>query len=226
MSREIKRASFELYIKNATQKENGDVEFGGVASLFNIIDSDNDIILPGAFKNTLQKWREKGMLPPVLWQHDTREPVGKYTKIEEIDKGLTVEGVLYADDIPRAKQAARLLREKAIDGLSIGFSSAGPVTFDEENNTRIFHALDLWEISIVTFPAMEQARVSTVKSEDFPEKFNDLKSVEEFLRCQGFSRKGATRLVSEVKSLLHCDGANDIQQSEFAKELLRSLKVN
>ncbi len=198
-----KRVAFPLRTKDVKETDQGDITFTGQASVFDVLDSDRDIIAPGAFSDSLEQWNDKGRTPPMLWQHDWHQPVGKYDKIEETEKALEVEGRLFAKDISKAREAGRLIKEGAIDGLSIGFFPGGPVTVDDENNVRTFHKLDLWEVSIVTFPALDQARIDATKaitSGVIPE-FNSLAEIERFLRDCGFSKRAATALCSHIKRL-------------------------
>lgn len=222
-----KQITFPLEIKETKAKDN-DVTFEGKASVFNIVDSDNDVIAPGAFSESLKEWKKKGRLPALLWQHDWREPIGKYDEIYENDESLDVKGRLFVSDIAKAKEAGRLLKEKAIDGLSIGFMNSGPFIIDEERQTRTIQKADLWEVSIVTFPALSEARIETVKSkfiksDELPE-FRKLSDIEKFLRDIGFSKKSAMMLISNIKNL--SESSNDIDEiKQTLDSLLKTLTI-
>jgi hypothetical protein len=95
--------------------------FEGYASVFNITDSVNDVIVPGAFRESLQKFRELKRLPPLLWQHDASEPIGAWREMYEDGHGLFVKGELFVNAIPLAKEAYKLLKEDVVTGLSIGY---------------------------------------------------------------------------------------------------------
>lgn len=135
--------------------------FSGYASVFHIIDDQNDVIKPGAFRAGLERLERKERLPKMLWQHDAKEPVGQWLFMEEDAKGLYVEGQLILE-IQRAREAYALMRSKAIDGLSIGYyvreSFKAP-----SSHTRHITRLDLFEVSLVTFAANPLARVMHVK---------------------------------------------------------------
>jgi HK97 family phage prohead protease len=136
-----------------------DGTFEGYASVFGLVDLGGDQVAPGAFAQSLSK-RGVGQVR-MLWQHDPAAPIGSWLSIEEDWRGLKVKGRLNLA-VARAREALALLREGAVDGLSIGFrvktarKTAG-------GGVRRLLELDLWEISIVTFPMLPQARVTAVK---------------------------------------------------------------
>ncbi len=136
--------------------------FSGYASVYNIIDNHDDVILPNAFSNSLRG--ETSI--KLLWQHRADEPIGIITHLEEDERGLFVEGNLLLE-IARAKEAYSLLKSGALRGLSIGFR----VTDSEINNQniRFIKSAELFEISLVTFPANESAKITSIKSNDIAE---------------------------------------------------------
>lgn len=129
--------------------------FAGYASVFNKLDSGGDIVLPGAFAKSLGKRRGRIRL---LFQHDPKEPVGIWETIAEDGHGLFVTGRL-VPGVPRSDALRRLIESRALDGLSIGFRT---VKASREAGTghRRLAEIDLYEISIVTFPMMEDARIA------------------------------------------------------------------
>lgn len=135
--------------------------FEGYASLFNREDLGRDVILPGAFAESLRK-RSAGNIK-MLFQHDPAEPIGVWETIHEDAKGLYVRGRLLAD-VARAKEVLALMKARALDGLSIGFKAIVSRR-ERPGGVRRISKVDLWEISIVTFPMMPDARVSVVKSD-------------------------------------------------------------
>lgn len=135
-----------------TTEKNGIVT--GYASVSNVIDKHNDLIVPGAFKNINEKAIK------FLWQHKPEEPIGIIEELFEDQKGLFFKAKLLLD-LPVAKSAYRLVKGKAISGVSIGFK---PTKYHYEGDIRIIEELDLWEISLVTFPANEEANVLEIKS--------------------------------------------------------------
>lgn len=136
-----------------------DGTFEGYASLFGLVDLGGDQMAPGAFIRSLHKRGARDVR--MLWQHDPALPIGSWTSIAEDGRGLKVKGRLNLA-VGRAREALALMREGAVDGLSIGFrvksaqKSAG-------GGIRRLLEVDLWEISIVTFPMLPQARITQVK---------------------------------------------------------------
>lgn len=141
--------------------------FAGYASVFDVVDSQRDIIVRGAFAQTL-KGRIGGI--KLLWQHQQDEPIGVFDNLFEDMHGLYVEGRLLLD-IQRAREAYALLKTGAISGLSIGYS---PVRYhiDADTGVRVLSQVDLWEVSLVTFAANEAAGVTVVKGAPEPEEWN------------------------------------------------------
>lgn len=166
--------------------------FSGYGSVFGVIDSYKEIVAQGAFSESLQK-----RTPAMLWQHRSSEPIGVYSAIREDQTGLYVEGRL-ALKTTRGAEAYELLKMGAISGMSIGFNTRED-SYDRVTDVRTLKKLDLWEVSLVTFPANESARISGVKS---IETIESLADAEAFLRdAGGLSRREATALVSRIKSL-------------------------
>jgi len=138
-------------------KPDGQVE--GYASLFGEIDQARDMVMPGAFRETL---RSRGLRKiPMLFQHDPAEPVGVWLELVEDVRGLRARGKLIPD-VQRGRELLALLADGAIDGLSIGYRTVrGQI--DPKTRVRKLYQVDLWEISIVTFPLLNGARVNAVK---------------------------------------------------------------
>lgn len=135
-----------------------DGRFSGYASVFGRLDGGGDIVMPGAFRDTLKSRGADRVR--LLFQHDPKEPVGLWDEIAEDGFGLKVSGRLL-DGVPRAASLKALIAQRAIDGLSIGFRAVR-ATREGRTGTRRLWAVDLWEISIVTFPMMEAARIASV----------------------------------------------------------------
>lgn len=210
----IRRQSYRFELKSLDSKG----AFAGYGSVFNNTDSYRDVVKPGAFEKSLDKWKAKGKLPPVLWQHDTRQPLGPHTMMKEDEKGLYVEGLLLIDDVPKAREAYALTKAKAIDGMSIGYN---PVMeeYDGETNVNNLTEIDLWEVSIVTFPANVDARVEQVKNLLQRGDLPTLAEFEDLLRdVAGFSRSQAKTVASYgLKKLLD---ARDVHQSSGSDLIL------
>jgi HK97 family phage prohead protease len=133
--------------------------FEGYASLFGVEDQGRDVVMPGAFRASLSR----RAVPEIrlLFQHDPAQPIGVWDDIREDARGLFVRGRL-VEEVARAGELLALMRVGALDGLSIGFR-ARRATRDARTGQRRLHEIDLWEISIVTFPMLPGARVSAVK---------------------------------------------------------------
>jgi uncharacterized protein len=133
--------------------------FTGYASLFGKRDQAGDIVMPGAFSASLKKRGPENIR--MLFQHDPAEPVGTWIDITETERGLYVRGRLDAN-VQRGRELVSLLNNGGIDGLSIGFKTV-LAQRDRALNARRLVAIDLWEISLVTFPMLDGARVSETK---------------------------------------------------------------
>jgi HK97 family phage prohead protease len=133
-----------------------DGRFAGYASVFGRVDDGGDIVMPGAFRRSLNlRGRHRVKM---LFQHDPKEPVGTWEKIGEDGFGLWVEGRL-VPEVPRAEALKRLIARGAVDGLSIGFRTVKATRAGPQDHRRLWE-VDLWEISIVTFPMMDLARIA------------------------------------------------------------------
>lgn len=125
--------------------------------MFGATDQGGDIVEAGAYRISLAKGRRIKM----LWQHDPAQPIGVWDEVVEDAKGLWVRGRLLTD-IARAREAASLIAAGAIDGLSIGYRTLR--AHKDASGARRLSELDLWEVSLVTFPMLPEARV-TAKAE-------------------------------------------------------------
>ncbi len=173
--------------------------FEGFGSVFGNVDAYKEVVAPGAFAETLAAWKSADRLPPVLWQHRSGEPIGPYMEMEERPQGLWVRGQLLVDDVQRAKEARALMKAKAVNGLSIGFVTRED-SFDRVTGIRTLKKVDLWEVSVVTFPANPAAQVSSVKSAI--DHIASYAEAESFLRDVGrLSKADATAFIGRFKSL-------------------------
>ena len=133
--------------------------FVGYASLFGRRDQSGDIVLPGAFAASLK--RRSASDVRMLFQHDPAEPVGTWVDMREDARGLIVTGRL-DPNVQRGRELFSLLDSRGLDGLSIGFKTV-TARRDRTSGARLLSQIDLWEISLVTFPMLDGARVSQVK---------------------------------------------------------------
>ncbi|MGY3331320.1 HK97 family phage prohead protease [Mesorhizobium sp. USDA 4775] len=194
----IKIRDFDLSIKAV--KEDG--FFSGYGSVFGVVDSYNEIIAAGAFGASLADRKAKGRKFPILWQHRTDQPLGTYSRVEEDEKGLYVEGQLLTKDVTKAREAASLMRSGAIDGLSVGFWTRES-SLDEKTGIRTLTRVDLAEVSIVTVPANDDARIDAIRMKFAHGDLPSLSEFEKFLRDSGASRQQAAVIATRgLKHLL------------------------
>lgn len=180
------RLDIPLSIKSVTDTG----EFEGYGSVFGVKDSYSDIVMAGAFAKTLADWKAKGGMPAMLWQHDQREPIGIYTDIKEDDIGLYVKGRLLIEDDPLAKRAHAHMKAGSLSGLSIGYW-LNDYDYDSGKDAFLLREIDLLEISLVTFPANDAARISNVKSALAAGESPRPSDMERLLRDAGLSRTQA-----------------------------------
>lgn len=183
-------------------QDSADGTFKGYGSIFGNEDHGGDMILKGAFAQTLRDWRAKSKLPKMLLQHggffssSDMVPIGRWTAMEEDSKGLAVEGKLIAMDTDIGKRVYAAMKEGELDGLSIGYRAkefSYGTKPDEPNRT--IKKLDLLEVSVVLFGMNDKALVEDVKSDI--DGLRTLADCEKFLREAGhFSKKAATDFLS------------------------------
>ena len=194
--------------------------FEGYGSVFDVLDLDNEIVVPGAFAKSLKERGEGGV--KMLWQHRADQPIGIWPEVKEDARGLFVQGQ-FALKTVRGGDAHELLKIKALDGLSIGFRR---VKWDVDQDTGITRLteIDLWEISLVTFPANTQARVSAVKHDDetlralaeLAQGVETERDFEEFLRDAGYSRSRAVAITGHG---FNTNSQRDADLTELASQL-------
>jgi HK97 family phage prohead protease len=155
-----------------------DGTFAGYASLFGQADLSRDMVMPGAFAKSLARRGTAGVR--MLFQHDPALPIGVWLDIREDAHGLFVRGRL-ARDVAKAREVLALMRQRAIDGLSIGFRTVRGRT-DAKTGVRRLIEIDLWEISVVTFPLLPDARVRTVKGAGADGLIRAMRSAAQMLR--------------------------------------------
>lgn len=192
----MNKLAFPFHLKSLTDAG----MFAGYGSVFNVEDAYGDVVAPGAFSDSLAAQKAKGRMPAMLWQHMSYEPLGVYTEMAEDDIGLKVQGQLALQTV-RGAEAHVLMKMGALSGLSIGYMPREE-SYDKGTGVNTLKKVDLWEVSPVTFPACDPARIQTVKSIAFIE---DLRSAEKYLRDAGFSRKEAVAFIARVKGLNQSD---------------------
>ncbi|MDF2964987.1 MAG: hypothetical protein K0Q51_375 [Rickettsiaceae bacterium] len=131
----------------------------GYASVFNVIDNHSDLIVKGAFENSIKKhFRDTSI--KLLWQHNQAEPIGVIDELYEDEIGLFMTASIN-NHTQRGREVISLIQQKAINGLSIGFKIED-VDYDKQG-IRVIKKVDLWEVSIVTFPANEHAQINSLE---------------------------------------------------------------
>lgn len=141
----------------------GGVEISGYASLFGKADQGGDIVETGAYGASLKRLVAKGGRVKMLWQHDPAQPIGVWDEVREDGTGLWVKGRILRD-VEKGREAAALIEAGAIDGLSIGYRTVRATKNDKGG--RLLSELELWEVSLVTFPMLPDARVEGGKGDD------------------------------------------------------------
>jgi len=174
-----------LEIKNVSENEDMGI-FEGYGSVFNIKDSYGDVVVKGAFEESLQKNGN----PSMLWQHNTDMPIGVWTNAREDSAGLWLRGEINLN-VQQGKEAFALIKQRAIKGLSIGFITQEE-ELDRTANTRMLKKVELMEVSLVTFPANKVAQVIGWKSE-LPSTEREF---EKFLRSIGYGRTQSKAITS------------------------------
>jgi HK97 family phage prohead protease len=148
-----------------------DLTITGYGSVFGTVDSYADTIAPGAFSKSLARFRAAGRAPAMLAQHgammavaDDLVPIGEWQEFDEDRTGLTLVGRIFDTGSPRFAALHAALTSRALDGLSIGFRAVRS-KINESTGIRTLTEIDLVEVSIVTFPANDPARISSVRSD-------------------------------------------------------------
>lgn len=172
-----------LAIKSVTKEG----EFEGYASVFGTVDDYGDVVVKGAFAESLRKKQLSEI--KLLWQHNPEEPIGSITELREDSHGLWFKGQLNLD-VQRATEARSLMVKGELDGLSIGYRT---LEHHYDGEIRYLDNVDLWEVSAVTFPAHEDTRILGAKS-----SIKTIREFESFLRDEGgFSKKEAKALAAK-----------------------------
>jgi len=176
--------------------DDGTIE--GYGSVFGVRDSYDDVIAPGAYAESLKAHKAAGTMPAMLWQHDASAPIGVWLEMVEDAKGLRIKGRL-ALETAKGAEAYALLKMGALNGLSIGFV-AKQWAYDKVTDLRTLTEVELWEVSLVTFPANEASRITGVKAADLA-SIKTIRQAETTLRDAGFSADAAKALIAGVKRI-------------------------
>jgi len=175
-----KGIEYKNYHAEYKVKERGIIE--AYVSIFNNVDSQNERILPGAFKDSLKR-----KLPKGVWMHNWEKPIATTISAVEDEKGLKIVGKLILT-VQQAKEAYELMKEGVIDEFSIGYK----VEEDEidKNGVRNLKKLTLYEWSPVLVGANDQTELISIKSlEEKPYPNEHSCRLEDPSKYEKFSRK-------------------------------------
>ncbi len=184
-------------------------QFEGYASTFGNIDSGRDVVVAGAFKETLAEHEKNGTMPAMFFSHDIREPVGDWISMHEDSKGLKAVGQLWVDrGIPKVEQTYMMLKGKSMKGLSIGYGKRGADGFqyDDKKQVRYLKNMDLFETSPTPFPMNGKATIRAIKNLNQSQSLSLRKAdgtlitkreLEQALRDAGLSDKEAKAFIAE-----------------------------
>jgi Escherichia/Staphylococcus phage prohead protease len=128
----------------------------GYASVFGAADQGGDVVQAGAYKASLDRLAASGRGIKMLWQHDPAQVIGIWDEVREDKRGLFVKG-RFLSEVQKGQEAMALVKAGAIDGLSIGYRTIRAEK--DVKGRRLLHELELWEVSLVTFPMLPEARV-------------------------------------------------------------------
>ena len=207
--------------------EGEEMTFEGYGASFGNVDSYGDVIVKGAFDKTLRDAKRSGIWPAMLLQHgggflggaEDQTPIGVWTDMHEDDKGLVVKGKLAAT--VRGQEVYTLMKmtpRPAITGLSIGYLAKEFTLGTKAGEPRrMLKAIDLFEVSCVTFPANGKSRLTSVKAGDRP----TIRLAEEALREAGFSRTEAKAILASGFKALPQRDAGDQSDADVADALRR-----
>lgn len=184
----------------------------GYASRFGELDQGGDVVVKGAFAGSIA-----GRKPKMLWQHDPSQPIGVWDEASEDEAGLYVRGRIL-DTVEKGREARALIEAGAIDGMSIGYRT---LKADRASDgARLLKELDLWEISMVTFPMLESARIDAMKAAQMERR--EMEAV--LMQDAGLSRSVARAILSGGFSAVKAmQDAGDDGLSELARFMRQSL---
>ena len=128
----------------------------GYASVFGVTDQGGDVVAAGAYGRSLKRLAGEGRAVKMLWQHDPAQPIGVWDEIRGDGRGLKVKGRILTE-VEKGREAAALIAAGAIDGLSIGYRTV--MAEKNAKGQRLLREVELWEVSLVTFPMLPEARV-------------------------------------------------------------------
>lgn len=220
----IEQKDFRFEIKDLS-KDKG--TFSGYASVFGVEDQGEDIVLPGAFAVSIAEMKAQKKTLPMLWAHRSDTPIGGYTDLREDNVGLYCEGK-FSLGVAKAAETYELMQDGIINGLSIGFQTKQYEIDQSDPNkyVRKLKEVKLFEISVVTFPMLDIARATDVKSLDL-----DPRELEKLLREAGFTKPDAVKAIGVVREHLQRDvegkhlSARDVAEMDEVLKAIRETRT-
>ncbi len=205
-------------------------EIAGYGSVFNVKDRGGDVVEEGAFAKSIAEYKSGSKSLPILWQHSPDEPIGVWKSIKEDSHGLYLEGQLAMKTV-KGFEARELLEMKAITGLSIGYSIKD-AEYDKQKEAYMLKELDLWEVSLVTFPMNQEARIDAVKNILAAGRTPTEREFEQFLLKSGLSKSEAKIIISSGykkfknhRDDVEIDRDDQSEEEELLKELTEKFKI-
>jgi uncharacterized protein len=209
----MERKSYDIELKSLDDKG----RFSGYGTTWGNVDREGDVVVKGAFEESLAEHKAAGTLPSMYFNHDAKLQCGDWLSMVEDQKGLLVEGQLWlGQGIPCAEQAYRMLKGTGVKGLSNGFITRKKSASPPKGVRKSIEKAELIETSLTSIPMNTRALVTSVKSMDVI----TLKDAEEILRDAGFSISEAKAFISGLKKGL--EPARD-EQADAALEALTKL---
>ncbi len=192
--------------------------FSGYASVFGNVDKGKDVCMKGCFADSIKSagQGDNPKSPLMLWQHDTKEPIGEWKSLQEDDRGLFVTGQLWVGKgIPRADQAHAMLKS-GLGGLSIGYT-VQTSKYDEKKSVRALHAISPKEISIVSMPMNEKAKVTSVKA--LHHSASDLHTSPTAKKAAGYASELSDHANSLTDGAMAANDFNTVHDAAMAHKL-------
>jgi len=211
---QLERKTVPIEIKSIS---GGAIE--GYASLFGQTDQGGDQIVKGAFAKSLRAKKAGKSRVKMLWQHDPSKPIGVWDEVVEDDRGLLVKGRILSD-VEKGREAIALVEAGAIDGLSIGYRTIKATR--DAAGVRSLTELEIWEVSLVTFPMLVTARIDGIKAAELTRVEFERKLTHD----AGFTRSVARALMGgglgAVKAMHDAGGGIDLELVELLKARCKS----
>lgn len=209
-------AAAPVEFKFASDKAAGVIS--GYGSVFGVRDMHGDIVEQSAFSESLRKHTRDRTAPAMLWSHDPDRPIGVWDVFQEDTHGLKMSGRLNLDT-QDGREAHALLKQGALSGLSIGYRiNSGGAEVDRSGIRRL-KSVELWEVSVVTFPSNRDARITGVKA------MESLRDFEGFLRTSGFPKTAARKIAAGGWNALRSDEPDAADLIAAVKQATLELKA-